>query len=82
MIPVAGVLVMLQGAAEMVRCIVCLQTGRWPSRLKDVTELDVVEEQLAYSEHVDEEARKRAIARAHAIEETARQRGMGGDLQT
>jgi hypothetical protein len=74
--------VMLQGAAEMARCIVCLKTGEWPSRLKDVTEIDVVEEQLAYSEHVDEEARKIAIARAHEIEETARQRGMGGDLNT
>jgi hypothetical protein len=82
MIPVAGVLVMLQGAAEIVRCIVCLKTGKWPSRLKDVTEIDVVEEQLAQSEHVDEEARKLAIARAHQIDETARQRGMGGDLQT
>src|SRR5215510_14529286 len=82
MIPVAGVLVMLQGAAEIVRCIVCLKTGEWPSRLKDVAEIDVVEEQLAHSEHVDEETRKRAIARAHEIDETARQRGMGGDLQT
>jgi TRAP-type mannitol/chloroaromatic compound transport system permease small subunit len=82
MIPVAGALVMLQGAAEIVRCIVCLKTGEWPSRLKDVTEIDVVEEQLAYSDHVDEETRKRAIARAHRIDETARQRGMGGDLQT
>jgi TRAP-type mannitol/chloroaromatic compound transport system permease small subunit len=82
MIPIAGVLVMLQGAAEIVRCVVCLKTGAWPSRLKDVTEIDVVEEQLAQSEHIDEETRKRAIARAHAIEETARQRGMGGDLQT
>jgi TRAP-type mannitol/chloroaromatic compound transport system permease small subunit len=82
MIPVAGVLVMLQGAAEIVRCVVCLQTGEWPSRLKDVSEIDVVEEQLAYSDHVDEETRQRAIARAHRIDETARQRGMGGDLQT
>jgi TRAP-type mannitol/chloroaromatic compound transport system permease small subunit len=82
MIPVAGVLVMLQGAAEIVRCVVCLKTGEWPSRLKDVTEIDVVEEQLAYSDHVDEETRQRAIARAHRIDETARQRGMGGDLQT
>jgi hypothetical protein len=65
-----------------VRCVVCLKTGRWPSRLKDVAEIDVVEEQLAQSEHVDEEARKLAIARAHEIDETARQRGMGGDLQT
>lgn len=81
MIPLAGVLVMLQGVAEIVRCIVCLKTGEWPSRLKDVSEIDVVEEQLAHSEYVDEESRKVAIARAHEIDEAARQRGMGGDLQ-
>lgn len=81
-IPVAGALVLLQGIAEIVRCIVCLQTGQWPSRLKDVAETDVIEEQLAHSEHVDDETRKVAIERAHQIDETARQRGMGGDLQT
>jgi hypothetical protein len=82
MIPVAGVLVMLQGFAEIVRCAVCLKTGEWPSRLKDVAEIDVVEEQLAHSEYVDEESRKIAIQRAHEIDETARQRGMGGELNT
>jgi len=82
MIPIAGVLVMLQGVAEMVRCVVCLKTGEWPSRLKDVAEIDVVEEQLAHSEYVDEESRKIAIERAHEIDETARQRGMGGDMNT
>jgi TRAP-type mannitol/chloroaromatic compound transport system permease small subunit len=82
MIPLAGALVMLQGFAEILRCVVCLRTGEWPSRLKDVTEIDVVEEQLANSQHVDEESRKVAIARAHQIDETARQRGMGGDLNT
>ncbi|MFL6937609.1 MAG: TRAP transporter small permease subunit [Xanthobacteraceae bacterium] len=81
MIPLAGMLVMLQGVAEIVRCIVCIKAGQWPSRLKDVTEIDVVEEQLAHSAYVDEEARKIAIARAHQIDESARQRGMGGDLQ-
>ena len=81
-IPMAGALVMLQGLAEILRCIVCLRTGEWPSRLKDVSEIDVVEEQLAHSEYVDEETRKAAIARAQQIDETARQRGMGGDLQT
>lgn len=79
-IPIAGVLVLLQGFAEIVRCIVCLRTGHWPSRLKDVSEIDVVEEQLAHSEFVDEESRKVAM-RAHEIDEAARQRGMGGDLQ-
>lgn len=81
-IPLAGALLMLQGVAEIVRCIACLRTGEWPSRLKDVAEIDVVEEQLAQSEYVDEEARKIAIERAQRIEEEARQRGMGGDLQS
>ena len=81
-IPIAGALVMLQGLAEILRCIVCLKTGEWPSRLKDVAEIDVVEEQLAHSEHVDEEERKAAIDRAQKIDETARQRGMGGELNT
>src|SRR5262249_28039029 len=63
MMPVAGILVMLQGVAEIVRCVVCLKTGQWPSRLKDVAEIDVVEEQLAHSEFVDEESRKIAIER-------------------
>jgi TRAP-type mannitol/chloroaromatic compound transport system permease small subunit len=81
MIPLAGILLLLQGAAEITRCVVCLKTGAWPSRLKDVSEIDVVEEQLAHSEYVDDASRKNAIERAQDIEESARQRGMGGDLQ-
>jgi TRAP-type mannitol/chloroaromatic compound transport system permease small subunit len=81
-IPIAGVLVMLQGLAEIVRCIVCLKTGEWPSRLHDVAEIDVIEEQLSHSEYVDEAERKMAIERAKEIDEVARQRGMGGDLNT
>jgi TRAP-type mannitol/chloroaromatic compound transport system permease small subunit len=81
-IPIAGALVMLQGIAEMVRCVVCLKTGQWPSRLHDVAEIDVVEEQLAHSEYVDEESRKLANEHAHESDEAARQRGMGGELGT
>jgi TRAP-type mannitol/chloroaromatic compound transport system permease small subunit len=81
-IPLAGAFVMLQGMAEIVRSIVCLKTGEWPSRLKDVSEIDVIEEQLAHSEYVDDESRKIAIENAQQIDETARQRGMGGDLNT
>src|SRR6059058_4636337 len=33
-IPIAGALVMVQGLAEIVRCIECLRTGAWPSRLE------------------------------------------------
>jgi TRAP-type mannitol/chloroaromatic compound transport system permease small subunit len=80
-IPIAGALVLLQGVAEIVRCVVCLKTGEWPSRLKDVAETDVIEEQLAHSQYVDEESRRIAIEGAQRIDEMARQRGMGGDLQ-
>jgi len=79
---VAGVLVMIQGIAGMGRCVVGLRTGEGPSRFKDVAEIDVIEEQLAHSEYVDEESRKIAIEKAKKIDEVARQRGMGGDLQT
>ena len=73
-IPIAGVLVLIQGLAEIVRCIVCLQTGRWPDRLKDAEEIDVVEQQLARSTLVDEESRKLAIEGAHEIDQAAHQR--------
>jgi TRAP-type mannitol/chloroaromatic compound transport system permease small subunit len=73
-IPIAGALVMLQGLAEIIRCVVCLKTGSWPERLKDVEEIDVVEQQLSASTHVDEESRKQAIENAHDIEESAHQR--------
>jgi TRAP-type mannitol/chloroaromatic compound transport system permease small subunit len=81
-IPVAGVLILIQGIAEIVRCVVCLKTGEWPDRLADVAEIDVIEEQLAHSEYVDEESRKIAIEGAQRIDEIARQRGMGGDMNT
>jgi TRAP-type mannitol/chloroaromatic compound transport system permease small subunit len=76
-IPVAGALVMLQGLAEIVRCVVCLKTGEWPERLKDAEEIDVVEQQLSGSTHVDEESRKRAIDSVHDIDEAAHARGLG-----
>jgi TRAP-type mannitol/chloroaromatic compound transport system permease small subunit len=75
-IPIAGALVMLQGIAEIVRCIICLRTGEWPRRLEDVEEIDVVEKQLAKSEFVDEESRRAALESAHAIEEAARHRSV------
>ena len=73
-IPVAGVLVMLQGLGEIARCVECLRTGAWPSRLEDVEEIDVIETQLSRSEYVDEESRRQAMEGAHAIDEAARHR--------
>jgi TRAP-type mannitol/chloroaromatic compound transport system permease small subunit len=73
-IPVAGALVLLQGMAEIVRCLVTIRTGAWPSRLEDVEEIDVIETQLGRSEYVDEESRRQAMEGAHAIDEAARHR--------
>jgi TRAP-type mannitol/chloroaromatic compound transport system permease small subunit len=77
-IPIAGALVLMQGLSEMLRCLVCLRTGQWTERLKDAEEIDVVEQQLAASSHVDEEAAREAIASAKNIDEAARQRLGGG----
>jgi TRAP-type mannitol/chloroaromatic compound transport system permease small subunit len=41
MIPVAGVLLLLQAVAEVARCVLCLRDGKWPGRLDDVDEEDI-----------------------------------------
>jgi TRAP-type mannitol/chloroaromatic compound transport system permease small subunit len=74
-IPIAGSLVLLQGFAEIIRCVICIRTGVWPERIRDVEEIDVVGEQLAQSEYVDEESRRAAILGAHDIEAAAHARG-------
>jgi TRAP-type mannitol/chloroaromatic compound transport system permease small subunit len=40
LIPAGGVLLFLQGIAEVARCIYCLRHGNWPPRLHDVEELE------------------------------------------
>ncbi len=42
LIPVSGTLVLLQGIAEAVRCIICIKTGEWPARLHDVQETETM----------------------------------------
>jgi hypothetical protein len=74
-IPLTGCIVLMQGLAEIVRCVVCLKTGEWPARLKDANEIDVVEQQLSASIYVDEDAKRDAIERAKHIDEEAHQRG-------
>lgn len=77
-IPIAGAVVLMQGFAEVVRCIVCLKTGAWTPRLKDAEEIDVVEQQLAGSTFIDEDARRDAIERSKNIDDAARQRSDKG----
>jgi TRAP-type mannitol/chloroaromatic compound transport system permease small subunit len=40
-IPIAGAVLLLQGIVEIVRCVICLRVGDWPSREQDVEEVDV-----------------------------------------
>jgi TRAP-type mannitol/chloroaromatic compound transport system permease small subunit len=40
-IPVAGVILLLQGVVEIIRCAICIRVGAWPSREQDVEEVDV-----------------------------------------
>jgi TRAP-type mannitol/chloroaromatic compound transport system permease small subunit len=52
-IPVAGFILLLQGLVEILRCILCLRDGRWPSRVADVQEVDV--DKLKAQVHVSDE---------------------------
>ncbi len=38
----AGILLFLQGIAQVFRCIVCMRTGEWPPGARDVEELEKV----------------------------------------
>lgn len=52
-IPLAGGMLLLQGIVEIVRCLQCLRDGVWPSRIRDVEEVDV--EKLKAMVHVKDE---------------------------
>jgi TRAP-type mannitol/chloroaromatic compound transport system permease small subunit len=53
LIPVTGVLLLLQGVAEIIRCILCIRLGAWPQRLHDVeeTESAILREKQYLAEH-------------------------------
>ncbi len=51
-IPLAGLFLLAQGVVEIVRCIVCIRQGYWPSREEDVEEVDV--EKLKEMVHADD----------------------------
>ncbi len=39
-IPITGVLMLLQGIVESIRCVICIRDGEWPQRLSDVEEME------------------------------------------
>jgi TRAP-type mannitol/chloroaromatic compound transport system permease small subunit len=52
-IPVAGAFVLMQGIVEIIRCVICIKLGAWPSREADVQEVDV--DKLKEMVHVKDE---------------------------
>jgi TRAP-type mannitol/chloroaromatic compound transport system permease small subunit len=42
LVPVTGVLLLLQGIAEIIRCVICIREGVWPQRLQDVEETESI----------------------------------------
>jgi TRAP-type mannitol/chloroaromatic compound transport system permease small subunit len=65
LVPVTGVLLFLQGCAEVARCIICIRTGAWPQRLHDVEETEsiIMQEQKLHGQQqaeVPEAAQKGA----------------------
>jgi len=52
-IPIAGAFILVQGIVEIIRCVICLKQGEWPSRIEDVEEVDV--EKLKATVHVTDE---------------------------
>lgn len=52
-IPVAGAMLLLQGIVEILRCVLCIREGAWPSREQDVEEVDV--DKLKAMVHVKDE---------------------------
>ena len=63
-ISIAGLLLLLQGIAQVCRCIMCIRTGAWPRRLEDVEELE--DKLLKDHEHEDPQAPKRGGRRGRA----------------
>ena len=53
MLPLAGAFLLIQGIVEIIRCVICIQQGRWPSREEDVEEVDV--DKLKEMVHVKDE---------------------------
>ena len=57
LVPITGVLLLLQGFAEVVRCILCIRSGVWPPRLHDVEETEsiILQEQRIHAAEREEQ---------------------------
>jgi len=66
-VPVAGAVLLLQGIVEIVRCVICLREGAWPSREEDVEEVDVDKlKEMVHVKDADIEALDQYVAKEGA----------------
>jgi TRAP-type mannitol/chloroaromatic compound transport system permease small subunit len=58
LIPLTGVFLLLQGIAEIIRCVLCIRLGYWPQRLHDVEETEsvIIHEKQYLAEHGESQA--------------------------
>ena len=56
-IPAVGVLMIVQGIAETIRCAIAFSSGEWPRKLNDVEEMEVLALQRAEQMQREEAAR-------------------------
>jgi TRAP-type mannitol/chloroaromatic compound transport system permease small subunit len=61
LIPATGVFLLLQGIAEIIRCVICIREGAWPQRLHDVEET----ESLIIKEHMQKQAEDVQVEPGH-----------------
>jgi TRAP-type mannitol/chloroaromatic compound transport system permease small subunit len=56
LIPITGLLLLLQGIAEIIRCVICIRNGAWPQRLHDVEETEsiILQEKRIHGADVDQ----------------------------
>jgi TRAP-type mannitol/chloroaromatic compound transport system permease small subunit len=57
LIPATGVLLMLQGIAEIIRCAICIRENAWPERLHDVEETESLI--MREKQHLEKDAGQR-----------------------
>src|SRR5687768_599961 len=59
LIPLTGLLLLLQGIAEIIRCVLCIRHGVWPDRLHDVEETESI---IMHEQHYQQERGEADIA--------------------
>jgi TRAP-type mannitol/chloroaromatic compound transport system permease small subunit len=64
LIPFCGALMLIQGIAEIIRCVIAIRTGAWPKKLIDVEEIEAQALALATAQRAAEAAQAKAAAEA------------------